>query len=77
MRRAAEAQVMPECCLCGLRCATPTSPRCPQCGHPDSFRTYLNDSRIGIRCLSCGFDLTGNLGGTCPECGEVYVGPKD
>lgn len=23
----------------------------------------------GNRCLRCGYDLTGNLSGTCPECG--------
>jgi len=23
----------------------------------------------GIPCPSCGYDLTGNLSGTCPECG--------
>jgi predicted RNA-binding Zn-ribbon protein involved in translation (DUF1610 family) len=22
------------------------------------------------QCLACGYDLTGNVSGTCPECGE-------
>lgn len=23
----------------------------------------------GVRCLACGYDLTGNVSGRCPECG--------
>jgi hypothetical protein len=33
---------------------------------------YLVTRRRPIRpgfCLSCGYDLTGNVSGTCPECG--------
>jgi hypothetical protein len=26
-------------------------------------------------CLSCGYDLTGNLSGRCPECGRAVDGP--
>ena len=27
-------------------------------------------------CTTCGYDLTGNVSGTCPECGMVPTGPK-
>jgi hypothetical protein len=27
-------------------------------------------------CLSCGYDLTGNLSGRCPECGRAVDGPS-
>jgi len=32
------------------------------------YRSRGNRSRAGL-CLSCGYDLTGNTSGTCPECG--------
>ena len=33
-------------------------------------------SRRGV-CARCGYDLTGNTSGTCPECGEpLYKGAK-
>lgn len=32
-------------------------------------------SRSGL-CKSCGYDLTGNTSGTCPECGERSGGPE-
>jgi hypothetical protein len=31
-------------------------------------RRYMNRKRLCL-CLSCGYDLTGNVSGTCPECG--------
>ena len=37
------------------------------------IRTWLrfrNRRREGL-CLSCGYDLTGNESGVCPECGTV------
>lgn len=24
-------------------------------------------------CVSCGYDLTGNVSGQCPECGETHI----
>lgn len=33
----------------------------------------LRESRVeydGEHCLSCGYNLTGNVSGVCPECGE-------
>ncbi|MFH0980875.1 MAG: RDD family protein [Planctomycetota bacterium] len=30
----------------------------------------------GILCLSCGYDLTGNLSGRCPECGTLIAEPR-
>jgi hypothetical protein len=35
-----------------------------------AFRTY-RDSRRRSCCVSCGYNLTGNTSGTCPECGKV------
>ena len=26
--------------------------------------------RLGRHCVKCGYDLTGNVSGVCPECGE-------
>jgi hypothetical protein len=28
------------------------------------------------RCRQCGYDLTGNVGGVCPECGKQVDGPE-
>ena len=39
-------------------------------GIRQSLRRQLVDQGIPI-CLSCGYDLTGNVSGRCPECGEV------
>ena len=35
---------------------------------PEEVRS---DRRRKGLCLSCGYDLTGNVSGVCPECGEV------
>ena len=32
-------------------------------------RLRRRNRRLTGRCISCGYDLTGNLSGTCPECG--------
>ncbi|MDB5330373.1 MAG: hypothetical protein JWP03_1524 [Phycisphaerales bacterium] len=29
-----------------------------------------NLRKLNGLCLTCGYDLTGNVSGTCPECGE-------
>jgi len=31
----------------------------------------------GIRCTECGYDLTGNVSGICPECGRPIPSPPD
>lgn len=50
--------------------------RCANCGH--RFRARANDTtgrpRGGEYCRRCGYRLTGNLSGVCPECGRA-VGP--
>jgi hypothetical protein len=33
------------------------------------LRNHLWRTRRGNRCFECGYDLTGNLSGRCPECG--------
>lgn len=39
------------------------------------WRNHLLTSRPGHFCIECGYDLTGNVSGRCPECGEeVRVG---
>ncbi|HQL54004.1 MAG TPA: hypothetical protein PLQ87_04795, partial [Phycisphaerae bacterium] len=29
--------------------------------------------RVGV-CRKCGYDLTGNMSGRCPECGAAFTG---
>lgn len=39
------------------------------------WRNHLLISRPGHFCIECGYDLTGNTSGRCPECGrEVEAG---
>ena len=33
------------------------------------MREYLNSSGMRV-CMDCGYNLTGNVSGVCPECGE-------
>jgi len=42
-----------------------------QCRHSlqRSMREYLNANGIPL-CVDCGYNLTGNVSGVCPECGE-------
>jgi hypothetical protein len=35
------------------------------------FRQRRNRQRAETACLSCGYDLTGNQSGICPECGQT------
>lgn len=39
------------------------------------LRTYCRRRR-GL-CLGCGYDLTGNMGGRCPECGRALPDSRD
>ena len=36
-------------------------------------RQILNERGKGRLCIDCGYDLTGNTTGRCPECGAVAV----
>ena len=38
------------------------------------LRQRLNDRGIPI-CMTCGYDLTGNVNGVCPECGTEIETP--
>jgi len=31
---------------------------------------FQKETNSDHRCVSCGYDLTGNISGVCPECGE-------
>jgi predicted amidophosphoribosyltransferase len=35
-------------------------------------RLGTRKSRSDSACLSCGYNLTGNLSGICPECGRAF-----
>lgn len=35
------------------------------------FRNHLFDTQPGPHCRECGYDLTGNVSGICPECGKA------
>lgn len=62
-----------ECPICGHRRVTPESARCPECGHFRAFAHNFFDRPAGhVLCDGCGYDLTGNVSGVCPECGEPY-----
>ena len=51
----------PGCCTgCGWRFEEGDGHDCPRCG-----RTR--------RCRVCGYDLTGNRSGVCPECGSAVL----
>ena len=38
-------------------------------------RKQLNELGLPV-CMLCGYDLTGNVSGTCPECGQPSTGPR-
>lgn len=57
------------CVICGHRAVAPTSPICPGCGKP-TLEAATDSS--DVPCPKCGYNLTGNMSGRCPECGEVY-----
>ena len=38
------------------------------------LRNRLLRRQPGCRCLACGYDLTGNVSGVCPECGGAITG---
>jgi len=62
---------LPECFICGHRGLSYLSHTCPKCGRPISFEQRMElASRIRL-CSKCGYNLTLNTSGVCPECGEV------
>ena len=45
---------------------------------PTAFLFYRDRRRAGpSRCRACGYDLTGNVSGRCPECGAAMKGNSD
>lgn len=43
-------------------------------GIPTGILFWLDRKRFGVgKCAACGYDLTGNKSGTCPECGGTVV----
>jgi len=42
------------------------------CHHNEEHTDRLKS----FRCLNCGYPLTGNTSGTCPECGRVIDHPR-
>jgi hypothetical protein len=38
---------------------------------PDEIRRQRQERRAKGLCERCGYDLTGNVSGVCPECGEA------
>ena len=61
---------MPECSICGYRWPRPDNMSCPKCGAQNAFRNWIGRCLPTYRC-ECGYDLTGNLSGVCPECGTA------
>ena len=57
----------PECPVCGHKWAVPTRSQCPKCNQALAFAGQVRGSK---RCRHCTYDLTGNVSGVCPECGE-------
>jgi hypothetical protein len=43
--------------------------------HASRAATYLW-AELDAACLSCGYDLTGNTSGVCPECGTAIPHPS-
>ena len=41
----------------------------------DRRRRIAEERRYSGQCASCGYDLTGNVSGICPECGEEVSPP--
>ena len=45
---------------------------CPKCGVQNAFRNWIGRCLPIYRC-ECGYDFTGNISGTCPECGTAIA----
>lgn len=43
------------------------------CWRTYSYARWVRISYDGSWCLTCGYNLTGNVSGLCPECGEKIV----
>ena len=44
---------------------------------PTAFLFYRDHRRPRPGCCPCGYDLTGNVSGRCPECGSAVTGNSD
>ena len=66
---------MPECVICGFVWVTPTGPSCPKCGAKKAFASWVGRVQVPVPCTDCGYDLTGNESGVCPECGTRIESP--
>jgi len=42
-------------------------------GRRDSLKNRFSSN---LKCIGCGYDLTGNLSGRCPECGRSLIGSE-
>ena len=44
-------------------------------GAPGIGGFVFSSRKVGVPCPSCGYDLTANTSGTCPECGSPVATP--
>ena len=63
---------IPECRICEYRWPRPEKTSCPKCGAQNAFRNWIGRCLPIYRC-ECGYDFTGNISGTCPECGTAIA----
>ena len=61
---------MPECGVCGYKWPRPNHPACPKCRANNAFKQWLGRTLPEYRCDNCGYVLTDNMSGVCPECGK-------
>jgi hypothetical protein len=42
---------------------------------PTGYLFWRDRRYQSLSCQGCGYDLTGNVSGACPECGQTVAGP--